>query len=122
MGGKRDNMLNKKGQALIEFIMILPVFLMLVIGMIDFGKIIYEKYTLQNKLDLVVNLYTTNKIDNMNSYINDNQLKLKIEKNSNYITLTITKEVNIATPVLNKILNNPYIVEESIVVLNDEVE
>ena len=40
-----------------EFILILPVFLFLVLGMIDFGKIIYNKFTLQNDLNAIVELY-----------------------------------------------------------------
>ena len=46
-----------KGQALVEFIIILPVALLLVLGVIDFGNIIYKKYTLENDLNTVVDLY-----------------------------------------------------------------
>ena len=51
--GKCDDMRNNRGQALVEFILILPVFLMIILCMIDFGKIFYEKYALQNDLDLI---------------------------------------------------------------------
>ena len=45
-------MLNKKGQALIEFIIILPIFLILVMGIFDFGNIMYQRYKLENSFDL----------------------------------------------------------------------
>lgn len=121
MVGKRDNMLNKKGQALIEFVMILPVFLMLVFGAIDFGKIIYEKYTLQNKLDIIVNLYKDGNTDKMNSYIKDNDIDFKETRSDGFVTLTATKKVKITTPGVNAVLTNPYNVEESIVIV-DETE
>ena len=41
-------MRNKKGQALIEFVIILPVMLLLVFCLIDFGMVIYEKNNLEN--------------------------------------------------------------------------
>ena len=56
MIGKRDNM-NKKGQALVEFILILPVLLLIIIGMIDIGNIFLSKYDLNKDLENVVNLY-----------------------------------------------------------------
>lgn len=112
-------MLNRKGQALVEFVMILPVFLLLVLGTIDFGKIIYEKYTLQNKLDLIVDLYKEQKFDSMNEYVNQNGLQLNIDKNENFITIKISKNIDITTPGINVVLNDPYKVEESIVIFNE---
>jgi len=43
-----DIMKNNKGQALVEFIIILPIFLLLIISIIDFGNIISKKYSLEN--------------------------------------------------------------------------
>ena len=37
-------MKKNKGQALVEFIIIIPVLLLLLMGMIDFGNIIHKKY------------------------------------------------------------------------------
>ena len=52
MIGKRDNM-NKKGQALVEFILILPVLLLIVMAIIDIGNIFLNKYDLNKDLDTV---------------------------------------------------------------------
>lgn len=119
MIGKRDNMMNKKGQALVEFIMILPVFLLLVLGMIDFGKIIIEKYTLQNKLDLIVELYKNGKQEQINKYLTENNLALTVQNNEDLVTLTVTKTVDISTPGINKVLDDPYIVKESVTIANE---
>ena len=41
-------MKNNKGQALVEFVIILPVMLLLIFSIIDFGIVIYEKNNLEN--------------------------------------------------------------------------
>ena len=38
--------MNKKGQALIEFILIMPIFLILIMSLIDVGNIYIKKYEL----------------------------------------------------------------------------
>ena len=55
-----------KGQALVEFIIILPVALLLVLGVIDFGNIIYKKYTVENDLDTVLDQYQNDQAQAMN--------------------------------------------------------
>ena len=47
----RDGKMNKKGQALVEFIIILPVFIFMLLAMIDIGKILY----FNNKCNLFKN-------------------------------------------------------------------
>lgn len=113
-------MKNNKGQALVEFILILPVFLMLVLSIIDFGKIFYTKYTLQNDLDLITDLYNKNKEDEYNNYVNNNHLTLQISTNNNLTTIEISKKIEIETPGLNKVLGNPYIVKEKITIEENE--
>ncbi|MDD3452741.1 MAG: pilus assembly protein [Bacilli bacterium] len=112
-------MKNNKGQALIEFILILPVFLMIILGIIDFGKIFYTKYTMQNDLDVIADLYKNNKIDEYNNYAANNDLNLQISSNIELTTIKITKNIDIMTPGLDKILGNPYLIEESMIVSNE---
>lgn len=102
-----------RGQALIEFILILPVFLFLVLGMIDFGKIIYSKFTMQNDLNTIVELYQDNLSDDYYNYANNKKLSLNITTNNNLTTIKISKNINISTPILSKVLKSPYLIEES---------
>ena len=46
--------MNKKGQALVEFIIILPVFVFMLLGMIDIGKIMFFNNQIESKMDDVV--------------------------------------------------------------------
>ena len=45
--------MNKKGQALIEFILILPIILLILVYLIDIGHIFMQKYDLNNSLETV---------------------------------------------------------------------
>ena len=50
-----------RGQALVEFIIIVPILLLILLGIVDFGNIIYRKLALESTLDTVVDLYESNK-------------------------------------------------------------
>lgn len=107
-----------KGQALVEFIIILPVALLLVLGVIDFGNIIYKKYTLENDLDMVVDLYQNDQAQAMNDYVTKNNLSLNIDSGEEYVTVSISKRVRVYTPGLGQIINNPFSIETKRVIYN----
>ncbi|MEG2457898.1 MAG: TadE/TadG family type IV pilus assembly protein [Bacilli bacterium] len=105
---------NKKGQALVEFVIILPVLLILIFGLIDFGRIINTKSSLENITEDVVELYKSGKTyEEINKFMKENNesysIKIKNENNK-YIRFTLTSSLNIITPGLNLILKNPYVV------------
>lgn len=108
-----------RGQALVEFVLILPVFLLLVFGAIDFGRILYEKYRLQNDLDTVKEWYIQNQEQELNRYLNQHQLTITYDKNKDYTIIFVSKKLDIITPGLSHVLHNPYTVTESITVLNE---
>lgn len=116
---RRDDMKKTSGQALVEFIMILPVFLLLVFATIDFGTIIYEKYRLQNDLDVIKELYEQDQEGQISHYISDHKLSLMYEDSEYYTTIIVSKKIDIVTPGLNRVLDNPYTVEESVTILRE---
>lgn len=105
------------GQALVEFIMILPIFLLIVFSTIDFSKIIYEKYNLQNDLDIIKQYYSQKDQTELNNYLQQNHLKIDYTHKDTYIIITISKNIDIITPGLNRILKSPYKVYESVTLL-----
>ena len=107
MIGKRDNM-NKKGQALVEFILILPVLLLIIIGMIDIGNIFLSKYDLNKDLENVVNLYQNGEKKELGVYLAKENLFLDENKKNGMITLTIKKTLEITAPGLSNILGKNY--------------
>ena len=54
-------MRNKKGQALVEFVIILPIFIFMLLAIIDVGKIIFIQNRLENKMSNVLDLYRNQK-------------------------------------------------------------
>lgn len=108
--------MKNRGQALVEFVLIIPIFLMILLAIIDFGNIFHTKYTLQNDLDLITNLYKEQKEDEYLNYAINNKIQLDITQNNNYTTIEVSKSIKINTPLLDKALKSPYIVKESITI------
>ena len=113
-------MRNKKGQALVEFVIILPIFIFMLLAIIDVGKIIFIQNRLENKMSNVLDLYRNQKsYDEILTTLSgdDNTIKLEIknEENKN-VTFTLKKEVGIVTPGLSLIFKNPYDVTVSEVI------
>lgn len=107
--------MNKKGQALVEFVIVLPILLCLIFSIIDFGLIIYNKNKLENKLNDVVNMIQNNESDEqIKKFINKNETKkvtYRIIDDEKYKTIKLFTTVDIITPGLNIILDNPYKIE-----------
>lgn len=108
-----DIMKNSKGQALVEFIIILPILLVIIISAIDFGNIISKKYSLENDLDIVVDMYNSAKYDDINNYLSNKDIIIKYDSSDKFNTITLNKNVKIISPVLNLINGKIYKVEAS---------
>lgn len=105
-------MKNKKGQALVEFIIILPVLIMLFFGAVDFGRIILRQNELENLTGTIVNLYKEGKTyEELESFLKENNKKNTLRvtnKDNNYIEFSLESEIDFVTPGLGKILDSPY--------------
>lgn len=102
--------MNRKGQALVEFVLIFPLFLLVLFAIIDFGLILSKKNELENMSVDVVTLFKNGKsIDEINSLYSD--VLIEKEDNSDYVKIVISKDINVITPGLNLVLGNPYKVE-----------
>lgn len=99
--------MNRRGQALIEFVLILPVFIFLVFIVYDFGMIYNKKSSLENKSSDIVSLYRSGEtIDEIRTIYPD--LDIRIEQDGEYNKIKLTDNVKIITPGLNRILGNPH--------------
>lgn len=110
--------LNNKGQALVEFALILPIFIFMILASIDIGKIIYTKNNLQTKLDDAISYLEKDKTyEETVEYINKKagyKIDMHIKyKDDGYATIKVIGNVDILTPGLNVILGNPTQVEET---------
>ena len=106
-------MKNKQsGQALIEFIIILPVIILLIFSFVDLGRIVLENNRLEGLTTIVLDEYNKTKdYDEVIKYIDSlgyKNVNVSISNNKDTLTIKITKNIDIVTPGLGKIIGNPY--------------
>ena len=101
--------MKKKGQALVEFILILPIFLMLLLSTIDIGKIFYTKIILEDKMSDIIDYDLTNEEEIISKFkLEEDKIELKIVEDNEYLNYKKKKKIDIITPGLNLIFKNPY--------------
>ena len=99
--------MNRKGQALIEFVLILPIFILILFATIDFGLILSKKNELENiSVDVIAMLKNKKSINEINNMYSD--VKIEEEKSEDYTKIIISEDVDIMTPGLNLVLGDPY--------------
>lgn len=108
-------MKKKKGQALVEFVIILPIFVFMVLTVIDIGKIIFFRNELENEMSDVIDLYRNQKsyeeiLSDLELQNSDIELQI-LNTDNETLTFYLSRNVEIITPGLNLILSNPYPVE-----------
>ncbi len=109
--------MNRKGQALIEFVLIMPVLLFLLLAIFDFGMILSNKTNLSSMSDDIVEMYKSGEsAEAINNHYKDIKIEV-VNYKSKYKKITIEKDIKIFTPGLNIILGNNYpIVIERVIV------
>ena len=104
-------MLNRKAQALVEFILILPILIMLIFACIDFGRIFVTKSELETLLSRINDIDNLN-YDTISTTINNNEVLINLDYSTDgYIAIEFKKGIDIITPGLNKLLSSPYYVK-----------
>ena len=112
--------MNRKGQALVEFILILPIFLLILFAIVDFGNVLYSKNKLENtSTDLVRLLLDGKSVQEVSSIYSDLAIDVSPYRDG-YRMVRIVSEVRIITPFLDRILGNPCKIKVERVVPNDE--
>lgn len=111
--------MNRKGQALIEFVLILPVLVLILFIIFDFGNIFYSKYEFQNQSTDIVKLIQDG---SSKEEILDVYSKINIDINTykdNYKKISLTKYIDLITPLLDKLLDDPYLIRVERIIPND---
>ncbi len=110
---------NKKGQALVEFIIIMPIVIMLIVSMIDFGTIIISKYSLTNDLEVITDLYENNKSE-IDNYKSKHNLNISYKVDNTYTTIIVKKNVKITSIMLVPVLGKTYEIEADRTIVNEQ--
>ena len=96
-----------KGQALVEFVLILPIFIFLLFSIYDFGMIFNRKNSLESSSTDIIELYKTGKtIDEINGLYTN--LTINMESDDKYDKIVVEDKVKLITPGFNRIFGNPY--------------
>ncbi|WP_228550151.1 TadE/TadG family type IV pilus assembly protein [Salinibacillus xinjiangensis] len=116
-------MKSERGQAAVELALTLPILLLLIFGMIDFGRIFHAYLTLEHtsrESARVASVGATNTdiIDyayQAASGLNSEELIVHISPETNrtrgtYVTVTTSYPVELFTPFLDQIMPNPFTV------------
>lgn len=111
-------MKDSKGQALVEFILIMPVLVFILLAMIDIGNIVVQKYELENELDTVIELYQNND-KTLENYITEKNINVTYERDYNYTTIILENKVNVKTPGLNNIIGKNYLIKAKRTIYNE---
>ena len=109
--------MNRKGQALVEFVLILPIFLLILFAVVDFGMILSKKNELENiSVDVVSMIKNNDNIVDINNHYPD--ITIEVKEEGEYIRVIIYEEIDIMTPGLNHVLGDPYKIKVERVIPN----
>ena len=94
--------MNNKGQALVEFIIILPIFILIMLVVFDYARIMQTKIELETVMEDI----TTNA-----NYKLDKSIHLTTKKEDEYTSYTLSKDISLSSPILVVVLDKNYKVE-----------
>lgn len=105
--------MDEKGQALVEFILIVPVLLLIFLALVDIGNIFIKKYELNNDLETVATLYENGDKTKLALFISSEDLKYNEEISDDLVTLTVSENVKVSAPILSNVLGKNFKIEAS---------
>lgn len=117
-------MRKKKGQAILELALVLPIILIIFCAIVDFGRILHTSTQLNLVAQEAVRLGGLGKTDSeVESYVKNNATIKDMDtiavqltpdyvtrKPGDYLTLKITYEINYVTPLMGIFLPSPYVI------------
>ena len=112
--------MDRKGQALVEFILVLPVLLIILMSLIDVGNIFMNKYELNKDLETIATMCQNGDKKEAMAYAANADIEFT-ESLNNYLTvLNVKKEININAPILSNIIGKKYVIETSTTIYGAE--
>lgn len=110
------------GQALVEFVILLPIFIFMLFAIIDIGKILYFKNNLESRMDDVITEYASLKNETLLQKKLEQQedtIQVEMTHEDDYLVFELKKPLAIITPGLNLIFGNPYSVSVKRVIYDE---
>lgn len=113
--------MKNKGQALVEFVLVLPVLLLLIFAFFDISRIMLGRNHIESVMDEVVSLVHKEKsLNEINNYLekDDYDITCKIN-NGEYTEIVLTSKIDLITPGMKRILDNPYTIKIERSIINE---
>ena len=112
-------MLTKKGQALIEFVLLLPIIIILIFSNIDILNLILNKNNINTKLNDEIVMFEENKqsIVDLEKNLEKENIDITFTENSNSILIIFKKEIKWISPITELVLKNYTISTERVIPL-----
>jgi Flp pilus assembly protein TadG len=98
--------MNSKGQALVEFVILVPIFFLIIMTLSDFVSFAYNKIKLENELDYITDLYLADKENSIKSYANEQDIEYIISINDKSVNIEVFKDVKFIMPASAGVLEN----------------
>ena len=109
--------IKNKGQALVEFVIILPIIMIIIFVIIDFSNVFYQKNNLESIMNSVVTYKENGK---SNEYIKNqikDDVKITYEINNENLTINISKDIKLITPFSSMFFESPYTISTERIIL-----
>ena len=102
--------MDNKGQALVEFVLVLPIILMILFAIVDMGMIFTKKASLENdSYEIVEMVKNNNSIDDIRNVYNDIDINISVK--DKYQIIYLKKNVDMVTPGMSRIIGDPFVIE-----------
>ncbi len=93
--------MKKRGQALVEFVLILPFVFLIMLGSYDIANVFYQKIVLENHYEMLL------QVEDKEKYLRENNLSLTKAENE----MVLQKEVALITPGIGNFIEKPFVIE-----------
>ena len=110
--------MNNKGQALVEFVLILPVMVFILLAIVDFGNVLFSKNKLENNSNDIVRMISNDKLSEIDNLYPNIDVVIKDYKDE-YKKVFLSTNVKINTPLIDKILGNPCKITTERIITNE---
>lgn len=107
------DIVKNKGQALVEFVLVLPVLLLLIFAFFDISRIMLGKNHLESVMDEVATLVHQDKsVNEINNFLKNDDYDITCDiNNQEYTNITLKTTIDLITPGMKRILDNPYTIK-----------
>lgn len=113
------DIVNRKAQALVEFVLIIPVIVMILFIIIDFSNVFYNKNMVENLTNTSAEYIIEGKTLEEVKQTLPNGVNITLVPYGNNRKIIVSKSINFVTPFAYSFFANPYTVSEERVILNE---